>query len=85
MDAERRRLIRLNGFRIGTLTLGNSFKSRECLVWNHNEFGALIEVEPDIDLPIEFALSVPALEIHSWCKVIWSEGREHGVEFVRQG
>lgn len=85
MDTERRRLIRLNGFRIGALTLGNSSKTNECLVWNHNELGALIEVEPGIDMPEEFVLSVPALGIHGPCKVIWSEGREHGVEFVRQG
>ncbi len=54
----------------------------ECLIWNHNEHGALLEF-PDAAGPDEaFQLLCPELGIDTPCRVIWREGREWGVAYT---
>ena len=82
MFEERRRKARMNGFTIGSLNFAGSSEWTGCLIWDHTNLGALLEIEPNILLPDVFLLVVPDLSIQCMCKLIWSEDCDHGVDFI---
>jgi len=82
MFEERRRKARANGFKVGSLVVADPLISFRCLVWGHTNLDALIEVESGTALPEVCVLVVPELAIQNLCRVVWSEERDHGIEFI---
>ncbi len=82
LSDERRRLTRLNGFKIGTCRQLDGTTVTECLIWNHNEQGALLEFPDTIGPGATFRLNCPELAIDAACRVVWHEGREWGVAYA---
>ena len=75
-------MARLNGFRIGTYRPAGASTEAECLIWNHNEHGALLEFSvPDPGLEAG-RLQCSELGIDAMCRVVWRDGRECGVEYA---
>ncbi|MBP1183052.1 pilus assembly protein PilZ [Methylobacterium sp. PvR107] len=79
---ERRRQLRRNGFKTGSIFVGDTPDAVDCLVWNLSEFGALLEVETATELPSRFRLVSPSLFVDRNCQTIWRDGRKIGVAFV---
>ncbi len=82
MSEERRRLTRLNGFKIGLCRAADGAPVVECLIWNHNEHGALLEFPHEASPDEAFHLHCPELAIDTPCRVIWRDGREWGVAYT---
>ncbi|MCJ2088369.1 hypothetical protein MKK88_20610 [Methylobacterium sp. E-005] len=78
---ERRRQLRRDGFKTGSIFVGNNPNEVDCLVWNLNELGALLEVETGSGLPSHFRLVAASLFIDRQCTTIWRDGRKIGVAF----
>lgn len=55
----------------------------ECLIWNHNERGALLEFPDATEQAGTFRLRCAELDIDALCHVVWRDGREWGIEYVR--
>lgn len=79
---ERRRQPRRNGFKTGSIFVGDSPDEVDCLVWNLSDFGALLEVETGMELPARFQLVAASFFIDRKCQTIWRDGRKIGVAFV---
>lgn len=82
MPDERRRQPRRNGFKTGSIFVGDRSNEVDCLVWNLSDFGALVEIETGTELPSHFRLIASSLLIDRECKIIWRDGRKIGVAFV---
>lgn len=82
MKEERRRLRRLDGFRIGRCLSIDGQTETECLIWNHNERGALLEFSTATAGIETFRLRCAELDIDALCRVVWRDGREWGIEYV---
>ena len=82
LRVERRRLRRLDGFRIGHCLPADGRAETECLIWNHNEQGALLEFTAATQRFDTFRLRCTELGIDAPCRVVWQDGREWGVEYV---
>lgn len=77
-------MTRLNGFRIGTCRPLDRLDAIECLIWNHNEHGALLELPPSTQ-PVEvFHLLCSELGIDTMCRVVRREGREWAVAYAER-
>ena len=82
MFVERRRRPRRNAFKLGSIIINEKLSPLDCLVWNANDHGAMIEVSPDVMLPETFRLIATSLFIDRACRVVWRNGRKVGVEFA---
>jgi hypothetical protein len=82
MFVERRRKPRRDAFKLGGIFVNDKSPPLDCLVWNANDQGAMIEVSPDTVLPVTFRLIVTSLFIDQACRVVWRNGRKVGVEFA---
>lgn len=82
MSDERRRRPRKNGFKTGSIFVGDDPSEVDCLVWNLSELGVMLEVESETELPQEFRLVAASLLIDRRCTTIWRDGRKIGVAFV---
>ncbi|WP_056243017.1 hypothetical protein [Methylobacterium sp. Leaf456] len=81
MSEERRRLTRLNGFKIAICRSVDESIETECLIWNHNDQGALLEFTDPATPTETFRLVCAELGIDTLCHVIWRDGRERGVVY----
>jgi hypothetical protein len=82
MFVERRRKPRRNAFKLGSIIINEKSLPLDCLVWNANDHGAMIEVSPDVMLPETFRLIATSLFIDQNCSVVWRNERKVGVEFA---
>lgn len=82
MEENRRGSRRADAFRIGSLAPHANGTSIDCLVWDHSETGARLEVEADAAVPDDFVLSMTAYARPRRCRVVWREGRKIGISFV---
>lgn len=82
MPDERRKQLRRNGFKTGSIFVGDGSEEVDCLIWNLSDFGAMVEVDNKIVLPTNFHLVAASLFIDRRCKMIWRDGRKLGVAFV---
>lgn len=82
MPDDRRRQLRRDGFKTGSIFVGDDPNEVDCLVWNLSDFGALLEVQTSTELPNQFQLVSASLFIDRLCTTIWRDGRKIGVAFV---
>ena len=82
MVDERRRVTRLNASRIGSLILPGRSEWRECLVWDHAGSRAVVWVDFKSRLPSSLILSIASIRFARACRVVWSDGHIHGLEFI---
>ena len=79
MAEDRRGAPRRNAFTIGAVETGDG--SRECLVWDSSETGALIEIDEPGLLPETVAVRVTAEAPLRPATVAWREGKRVGLTF----
>lgn len=79
---ERRRMTRLKASRIGSLILPGTRIWKECLVWEYAEAQAVVWVDFTSRLPSSLILSIASIRFARACRVVWSEGHIHGLEFI---
>lgn len=77
MTEERRNSRRKNVLKIGVVE-SEGASATECLVWNASDGGAMIEVEPSLELPRSVTLTYPD-NPNRPCAVIWQQDRRAGV------
>jgi hypothetical protein len=82
MFVERRRSRRRDAFKMGGIFFSERLPPLDCLVWNVDDHGAMLEISPDAALPEVFRLIATSLFIDQGCNVVWRSGRKVGVEFV---
>lgn len=81
MDVERRRQPRRDALKTGTLFFAEGRQCADCLIWNLNMFGALIEVEPGAEINVTGRLSSDLLCVDRAYSMIWRDERKIGIEF----
>lgn len=81
METERRRVPRGYALKTGTLFFAEGHQCSDCLIWNLNMFGALLEVEPGVAINVTGRLSSEPLSFDRVYNMIWRDGRKIGVEF----
>ncbi|ACL61838.1 hypothetical protein [Methylobacterium nodulans] len=81
MIIERRKAYRMDAFKLGQIVLQDRGPV-DCLVWNRTPLGAMLEIEPEDEVPQRFRLVVASLLIDRPCLVRWRRGRKLGVSFV---
>jgi hypothetical protein len=82
MFTERRAVSRTDAFKLGRLVMHDRTLLVDCLVWNRSAVGAMLEIEPDTDVPQRFRLVAESLQVDRACRVNWRWGRKMGVSFV---
>ncbi|KAB1072945.1 pilus assembly protein PilZ [Methylobacterium planeticum] len=83
MFVERRAAVRRDALVFGRLFFHEAPQMHDCLVWTASELGALIEVEPGIDVPDRFHAVIPSLGIDRDAMIVWRDGRRIGVAYIR--
>ncbi|GJD33822.1 pilus assembly protein PilZ [Methylobacterium aerolatum] len=81
MTTERRRQLRRDALKTGTLVFAEGHPSQDCLVWNVNTLGALLEVEGGAAIAATGRLVSEALFVDRPFTTIWRDGRKIGVAF----
>ncbi len=81
MTTERRRQLRRDALKTGTLIFTEDQPGRDCLVWNVNTLGALLEVEGDAAIAPTGRLVSDSLFVDRPYTMIWRDGRKIGVAF----
>ena len=66
----------------GRIVFHNRFSTIDCVVRDLSVGGARIAFDHPIDIPDEFELEVPTKNLFAKARVVWSNGKEHGVTFV---
>lgn len=79
---KRRRTTRSLAARCGSIILPDSPDWRDCLVWDHNEHGAVVRMDFRTKLPANLILSIPSLRLAKACWTAWSDGQIHGLKFI---
>jgi hypothetical protein len=79
---ERRRHIRRQASLSARVVFNPRSPSLSCTVQNLCSSGAQIAFAGPVDLPGEFALEVPGLDLNVQARVAWSRAEEHGITFV---
>jgi hypothetical protein len=79
---ERRTVSRRRTFLKGFLAFNNGNSSKDCLVRDLTESGALIEL-PHPDAPASFVLLIPSKSLRASARVAWRVGGRFGLNFAR--
>ncbi|WP_052954675.1 PilZ domain-containing protein [Microvirga vignae] len=66
----------------GRIVFNNRFSLIECRVRDLSDTGARIMFEHPVTIPPEFEFEIPSRELSVWARVMWSNGREHGIRFT---
>ncbi|GJE37760.1 pilus assembly protein PilZ [Methylobacterium persicinum] len=79
MSDDRRGTYRRNAFTFGAIEIPGG--KVDCLVWDVNDTGALIEVDTQVELPDEFRVSLaPEAEARA-ATLAWQRGKRAGIVF----
>jgi hypothetical protein len=73
--------LRPRALKRGELFFSGTPGSCDCLVWDINRDGAMIQVDPDATPPDRFRLVSGGLFLNQLCEVIWRNGQSIGVKF----
>jgi len=79
---KRRSSNRLRTLLEARIVFNNRFSLIECTVRNLSQTGARIAFPHPIEIPPEFELEIPRREMSLRAKVVWSDGKEHGIRFI---
>ncbi|GJD59725.1 pilus assembly protein PilZ [Methylobacterium dankookense] len=82
MPPERRRQPRKNDFKTGSLFFHAAPQQVDCLVWNLSDFGALIEIPDEVEIPSHFRLIATSMNIDRSSMSIWRANRKIGVAYI---
>jgi len=82
---KRRSSNRLRTLLEARIVFNNRFSLIECTVRNLSQTGARIAFPHPIEIPPEFELEIPKRKISVRAKVVWSDGKEHGIRFIEGG
>jgi hypothetical protein len=66
----------------GRIVFNNRFSLIDCTVRDLSDTGARIAFDHAITIPPEFEIEIPKKSLSLWARVMWSNGKEHGVMFV---
>jgi len=80
---KRRSSNRVRTLLVARIVFNNRFSLIECTVRNLSETGARIAFSHPVEIPPEFELEIPSRKISVRAKVVWSNGKEHGVTFIK--
>jgi len=79
---EHRRSQRTRTILQGRVVLNNRFSLLECTVRDLSETGAQIAFAHPVTLPSEVELEIPTKRLSTPAKVMWSNGKTHGLMFL---
>jgi hypothetical protein len=79
---QRRSSKRVRTFMEGRIVFNNRFSLIDCFVRDLSEAGARIAFPRPTDIPPEFDLEIPKKNMSIRARVIWSDGKEHGLKFI---
>lgn len=65
----------------GRIFFGEKQECRDCLVWDLDKTGAMIEVEPGTIIPTVLRLISEGLYLDQSCEVVWRDGRKLELTF----
>jgi hypothetical protein len=80
--AQRRESERFHTELAGRIVPTDGFGSVECVVWDLSTTGARIRSSHPAEIPLTFELQIPEKGASAQVRLIWSTGKEHGVEFT---
>ncbi len=66
----------------GRIVFNNRFSLIECTVRDLSDTGARIAFDHAIMIPPEFEIEIPKKSLSLRARVMWSNGKEHGVKFI---
>ncbi len=73
---------RINTLLGGRIVSNDRSSSVECIVWDISDTGARIGFSQPAEIPLEFELEIPTEQASARVRLIWSNGKEHGVMFT---
>jgi hypothetical protein len=79
---EHRRSQRTRTILQGRVVLNNRFSLLECIVRDLSNTGAQIAFAHPVTLPSEVELEIPKRRLSVRAKVMWSDGKSHGLMFL---
>jgi hypothetical protein len=79
---ERRSAERFNTNLKGQIVCDSLASSVECLLWDISETGARLVVSRPAEIPLEFELLIPDEDASARVRLVWSNGKDHGVAFT---
>jgi hypothetical protein len=82
MDDKRRSSPRKRTLLQGQIVFNDRFSLIECVVRDLSATGARIAFPHLIEIPPEFELEIPKKSLSLRSRVMWSNGKEHGIRFV---
>jgi hypothetical protein len=80
---EQRRSSRNRTLLQGRVVFNNRFSLIDCTVRDLSETGAQIAFAHPVTLPSELELEIPRKELSTLARVMWSDGKSHGVMFIK--
>lgn len=81
---DRRQNARLPSIMEGRIALDPPASKLQCTLRDISATGARLWLPGSVELPHEFQLDVPALEQSVPVRVMWSNGRNHGIMFLEE-
>ena len=66
----------------GRVVFNNRFSLIECVVRDISDTGAQISFSHPVELPPELELEIPKKGLSTQAKVMWSDGKNHGLMFI---
>ena len=81
--ADNRRSQRARSLLKGQIIFNNRFSILDCTIRDISDTGARIAFAHPVEIPAEFDLSVPKKGSTIRAKVVWSNGNEHGIMFIK--
>jgi hypothetical protein len=81
---DRRQTERLPSILEGRIVLDQEARPLRCTIRDISVTGARIWLPDSIELPREFNLEIPVLEQLMPVRLMWSEGKTHGVMFLEE-
>jgi hypothetical protein len=79
---QRRASDRFCTFLQGRIVPADSSSIIECTVWDISDTGARIAFSHPAEIPLLFELQIPDEDASAQVRLIWSNGKEFGVEFM---
>ncbi len=81
---DRRQSERLPSILEGRIELGPQAPKLSCTLQDISATGARVWLPNAVDLPGEFRLDIPVLERSIPVRLMWTEGKTHGVHFLEE-
>ena len=79
---EHRRSQRKRTILQGRVVFNNRFSLLDCIVRDLSETGAQVAFAHPVTLPLEIELEIPTRGLSALARVMWSNGKNHGLMFL---